>query len=426
MRCAPSLLGPCFLPLSMFAPLGGTPQVSAGDYQGIPAGFDFPASNTDLERFRSEEKIEDMRKHVWNLWAGINQDAVGGGPIWETWFESGDTFSTLPEPEGLGPRQRRFKAPRQAQVAGAQPEASGDSDLSFVLFNKETHDHIRANQLYLKSKLDAIRSGFPAGTEFSKRKIPDFPRQSVSLKVIWRLVRRSGFTALPVWDERAPREHAAPIPQQSWGHFVAVDPIRAEIPEGETTTIPVTGVGPTLARVVSLKKFHHYKLETPQQVEAAQTVLGAGSASVGDYVALVGMHVTTKEIDDWVWATFWWHDRPDAGDYARHRTAKVPGVFRNYLMDAAFDMTTPKEDDGKPNAVMNPWLEASSFINGAVSNCMTCHQRALWPAPPSVLPEFRPWLPVTRDPMKPEDPLRADRMNVDFLWSIVLESFPQE
>ena len=26
----------------------------------------------------------------------------------------------------------------------------------------------------------------------------------------------------------------------------------------------------------------------------------------GDYLVLTGVHVTTKETPDWVWATFWW------------------------------------------------------------------------------------------------------------------------
>jgi hypothetical protein len=90
-------------------------------------------------------------------------------------------------------------------------------------------------------------------------------------------------------------------------------------------------------------------------------------------------------------------------------------------MDAAYDMKKPVESDGTPNAVFNPWLEAR-FINGVNSNCMSCHQRALWPVPPAPLPERRPWLPVTRGPADPADPLFRTRTKLDFLWSLALET----
>ncbi|WP_457661204.1 hypothetical protein [Sinorhizobium medicae] len=58
-------------------------------------------------------------------------------------------------------------------------------------------------------------------------------------------------------------------------------------------------------------------------------------------------------------------------------------------MDIAYDMDLPKETNGTPNAVFNPWLEAH-FENGVNSNCMTCHQRAVWTEPDAT------FLPITR------------------------------
>src|SRR5262249_10913787 len=123
----------------------------------------------------------------------------------------------------------------------------------------------------------------------------------------------------------------------------------------------------------------------------------------GDYVVFAGGHLTTKEIDDWVWATFWWHDRPNNGPFASDRPDSVKGVWRNYLMNASFDSITPRESDNGPHVTFNPWIEArfqdgvEGFGSGLVSNCMNCHNRATRPA------EF--FLPIRRgDPDLQNDP----------------------
>jgi hypothetical protein len=138
-------------------------------------------------------------------------------------------------------------------------------------------------------------------------------------------------------------------------------------------------------------------------------------AEAGDYAVLIGMHLTTKEIPDWVWGTFWWHDRPNDGPFAANRPASVAGVWRNYLMDVAYSMETPREYDGTPDAVFNPYLEAG-FPDGLASNCMTCHQRAVWPSGPG------DFLPVTRGARPANDPVFRNSTKLDFLWSISLES----
>jgi hypothetical protein len=138
----------------------------------------------------------------------------------------------------------------------------------------------------------------------------------------------------------------------------------------------------------------------------------------GDYVVFAGTHLTTKEIDDWVWGTFWWHDRPDAGPFAADRPDTVKGVWRNYLMSASYDLNLPLEPDGKPHIAFNPWLEAgfpslpNGNGNGIVSNCMNCHNRASVPPPPSFLPIFR----GNPDPNDPA--YAAGQLRTDFLWSI--------
>jgi hypothetical protein len=140
-------------------------------------------------------------------------------------------------------------------------------------------------------------------------------------------------------------------------------------------------------------------------------VFGPGrTLQEGDLVVFAGTHLTTKEIDDWVWGTFWWHDRPDAGPFAADRPATVKGVWRNYLLSASYDLNLPRESDGKPVIAFNPYLEAH-FKDGVVSNCMNCHHRAASPNP-GFKPIFR------GDPDPNDRAFAPGLLRTDFLWSI--------
>jgi len=199
-----------------------------------------------------------------------------------------------------------------------------------------------------------------------------------------------------------------------------VDATRTTIPANETATIPCNGQSGNGTRVVALDRFYHFPL-TQAQIDAmkktATGVPNLNTATPGDFVALVAFHYTTKEIPDWVWGTFWWHDQPDKNPFGADRPVEVKGVWRNYVMAEAYSMDTPKEPDGSPRAAHNPWLEAR-FVDGTVSNCMTCHRRAVFSGQPS----DNAFLPVTRGTPPANDPRFKGATSADFLWSIILES----
>lgn len=391
-------------------------------YQGIPPGFDFPADQTNLLQLRDANNVAEMRKHAWMVFAGMTQPAPGGEAIWETWFSEPEVFQPGPSPQGVRKIQRRFQDPRQfrAPAKGPSPQAVGASLLSFVLYNKEARDHIRTNQLYLQSKLDQINHGFDVNnTPVEKREIPIFPPAAVSLKTVWWIVKKTGLTAMPIWDANPTRPNQQGNDYPTWARFVAVDPSRTQIPANEKADILFQGILRKNSHVVPLASLYNFQITTQEQLNAIHSVSvkvpNAKDAQMGDYVVLVAMHCTTKEIPDWVWATFWWHDKPDDGSFAADRpgTDKLLGVWRNYLMNVAFSADTPKESDGTPPVCFNPWLEAR-FSGGLTSNCMACHQRAVWP-PESFLPVIRGSLPAN-------DQYFVGKTKADFLWSIPLES----
>jgi hypothetical protein len=386
------------------------------NYEPVPPGFDFPADEATLLRFRDTQNVPEMRRHAWYVFAGLTQRAKNGEAIWETWFPSPLTFSSGPQPQGLaGPGPARpFAVPRQFRGEGAAPQAIGESVLSFVMFNKDGNDHIRTNQFNQQTALDSINNGFPAGTPVEKREIKSFPRTAMSLKLVWKVVKATGLTAIPVWDNKPTKPNVEGNPEPSWSRVVAVDPTRTDIPPTETADVFSNGVSFPKSRVVSMSRFYNFRI-TEREIAAVNTI--DQNAQIGDYAIFVAMHYTTKEIPDWIWSTFWWHDEPDGGPYGSDRPTIVPGVWRNYLMDTSYSMELPREYDGTPNAVFDPYLEAR-FPGGMGSNCMTCHQQARW----TDKGPFLPFLPVTRGAKALNDPFFQNSTRVDFLWSMVLEA----
>jgi hypothetical protein len=224
---------------------------------------------------------------------------------------------------------------------------------------------------------------------------------------------------MPIWDPETNPSNPRGNPYSTWKRAVVINPTRSNIPPNETMTVNFHGPKPN-SHVVGLDKFHYVVVDAQTAANAMANgrlasfigdVFGEGRPlQEGDYIVFAGTHMTTKEIDDWVWATFWWHDRADAGPFAADRPDAVKGVWRNYLMSASYDLNLPKESDGTPHITFNPWLEAG-FPKGVVSNCMNCHHRASIP-PPSFLPIFR------GNPDPSDLAFSAGLLRTDFLWSI--------
>tara|TARA_B100001094_G_scaffold318429_1_gene361990 strand:+ start:558 stop:1931 length:1374 start_codon:yes stop_codon:yes gene_type:complete len=64
----------------------------------------------------------------------------------------------------------------------------------------------------------------------------------------------------------------------------------------------------------------------------------------GEWYGLLALHVSTKEIDEWVWTTFWWSSTPNS-DFGADRPQKIQNGWQNYKMCAA---TTFIEGDHNP------------------------------------------------------------------------------
>lgn len=420
-----------------------TPQASAQNpaspppgYFDIPPGYDFPADKRLLEQYRAQPNVAAERIHAWNVFAGLTRPTSNGKLLtFETWFSEREAFDKAPSVAAVARARAEpplFKVPAQfrslrAGLAAAAAEPPGSVVLSFVLYNFAAYNHIRSNRLYLPTVLqDLAKNGAPDTKIPQNRTIPPFPPGAVVLKLAWWPVAKDRMSAMPIWDPATNSPQPAGNPITSWARYVGVDPTRPFVPANETADITYDGQTKRASHIVALNSFHFIKL-TPEMVAGVNSnglLAKVAQASFGrplaadDYAVLVAMHLTTKEIDDWVWATFWWHDTPFDGPYAENRVGAIDGVWRNFLMNATYDLNLPSERDGSPHVTFNPWLEArfqdGGHGGGTVSNCMNCHNRASTGAD-----DFQPIYRGNPD-FSGDGAYAPGSLRTDFLWSILL------
>jgi hypothetical protein len=432
-----SLISTIWIPAQALAQ---SPTPPAGVFD-IPPGFDFPADKTLLEQYRVQANVAAQRVHLWNVFAGLGQPTPDAKhAIFETWFAESETFDAGSNIATLAARARtvpapRFKVPDQFRKRFASLAAAaggGDAVLSFVLYNFPAYNHVRDKRLYLQSELNQLLQNGAFDRKIPQnRTVPEFPANAVVLKTVWWPVAKDQVSAMPIWDPESNPARPTGNPVNTWARYVGVDPTRATVPPGETADIKFNGSVKPGSHIVGLKDFHAIELTAEQvngvnsdglMAQVAQASFGRPLA-VGDYAVLVALHITTKEIDDWVWGTLWWHDKPDDGPFAENRPGSLAKPWRSYLMNAAYDLNLPKEKDGGPHVTFDPWLEAKfedggGHGGGVVSNCMNCHNRAS-----SGADDFKP---IYRgDPDLAKDGAYAPgSLRTDFLWSILFSAKP--
>jgi hypothetical protein len=295
----------------------------APGYFDIPAGFDFPADKAVLQQYTTTGNLAAERLHVWNVFAGMTQRTPDGKyAIFETWYDETETFdpntgaiSAL----ALKPRQvsPRFHVPTQFQSApNAALAVGGEGVLSFVLYNFAAFNHIRSKGLYQKSTLNTLRSsGTPNPTFPQDRDVPAFPASAVALKLVWWPIAKDKATAMPIWDPDQNPPQRSGNPLNTWVRYVGVDPTKTNLPPDQMADILYNGQTKHV-HVVGADRIYLFPMTADQAQginadgvlrQMAQAALGR-PVQAGDFAALVATHLTTKEIDNWVWATFWWHD----------------------------------------------------------------------------------------------------------------------
>ena len=411
----------------------------------------FPLDSNTIHRWIHDPAGPDttqIRSHAWAIWAGLTQltSQVSDSaqlPVYETWPNVEQVFNPPATAEAVGaarPFTRTLQVPRQfghSAVAAvrarraASPEVAANgkeglpnpgvrSDSALVMvtvsYNTAAEGHVRSNRYYLKSTLDSLNAAFNAQkTPLANRNILNFPDSAVALKPTYLPISADGLTILPYWAGPLASTDTALPDINTWTQCVAVDPTGKQV--GDSVQVPCNTLPKVWAKVVGLDKFYHFRLNAAEATAFYQgpgsmrvshgTWIGRDTVRAGDYGVLVAMHVTTKEITDWTWQTFWWTPDWQQDPRAKDQPASVQGVFKNYAMNTAYYMTVPPANT-QNQVAFNPYLEPDLGPQGKLSNCMTCHRAAAWNGTPYVF----------NGNLSPSDTLFNGTTKLDFLWSI--------
>ena len=364
------------------------------------------------------------------MFARVTQSPPGHAePAFESWYGEAQVFHRDDKPvegEALQLGIHGFSRASLAQSGGS----AGAPVLSYTLYNVAAYRHIRGNKLERRSQLDMLRvSGNPDRRVLLNRSVPEFPEAAIVMKTVWWPVAPGQLTALPVWDPESNPARQRGNDFTSWQRVIAVD---TRATDGNEAALSIDFVGRSIANPhrAGLDSFHHVAVDAPmakrlmsdsESLKVAMIALGR-PIKAGDWLVLVGANLATRELENWVWVALWWHDRPKEGPDAIGRPTSVEGVWRQFLMQVAFDADRPASADGGPHICFNPWLEGR-FPNmgrggGTVSNCLACHARASYPAVP--------FLPVTRGaaPFAGDVAYFPDRLRTSSLWSLALHAGP--
>jgi hypothetical protein len=405
-----------------------------------PTAGVYPTSPEKLADMKNLDKTADLRNHAWALFAGLTASTGSKKgpvePIWTTWFTQSEAFgkgcSELSE-KRTSPRfefqlpmeivanfEARGRSEDNVQKALDEAVAFFSSPItgalrSAVLYNKTACEHIFNNQLFDSNKLNKELNAFKiSAAPPEEMEIDQFPQGSIVVKSSWLRIDAGGATVC-LWR---PADAAASSKCQPLGmHELPVRPVDSSVPCEILPNQPI----PTSC-------FYNIPVTHLNMAELSRSM----TVQPGDVLILVGLHVITKEVADWVWSTFWWQTGPDAQGIAiDHPRNLFDFPWNNYAMDVTLSMETPHEKQsvsiivsgkchprGTPNAKIcfNPYLEGN-LTNGQYSNCMNCHKQATFPR---LIPE--PAGTVQRGYLSSDAQCFADKkppvIRVDYLWTL--------
>jgi hypothetical protein len=426
-------------------------------------GFAFPQDSNTLNSWIQKGDTKSQYAHAWGIWTGITSmtdQKVGDEPlrVFETWLTPGEIVNAINTSDknalvsGSKFRSNRanLKVPRQLDHPGISAIAAPAEPADFTDFESVAYSPAAAKFAYDNKIFSAIQL---AQYQEKGNSIPPFPNDAITIKPVYKILNAaSGKTtfSIPVWPPDPSSGYPDVIkgyPETTWKNSVQIDVT-------EKTRNPASGI-------FGLSDFIHYKLnkedvayfvkEATEGTQVDSSLIRA--VQPGDIAILVAMHVTSREIDNWTWQTFWWAPDadnppfPSSKEMADARPAQLTGAARHYAVSIAYFMANPNEPYagnvdviGKPNYGFNPYLEARfgslspgiSQIYTAVdpkrsqisvtptyigirSNCMSCHRMAAVNTTQLSLPTPNY---VGNTYISQSNPLFNGMLLLDFAWSI--------
>jgi len=429
-------------------------------------GFNFPEDSNKIYSWVNDSKFPNkydsvsIFNHAWGIWAGLteptNQTYAGDKLlVFETWngiseiqdyIIAGDTSGGC-----IGNKARPGRAmlsrPNQFTKHGNKSNVSFvhstgviDSSLAFwvtVSYSPEAACFTTQNSL-----LDSASVAARYAKNNAIGSIPSFPQKSMTIKPTYMVGKvTDSLIVIPVVTQAAPA--AAAWGSNVWPKRVYVD-VKNRQADGKTLVPVDTGSKDPIAiaaATCNLKDFIYFKIDEKMaklmnEQDRSQGLSGSSAAVAGDLALLVCMHVTTKEISNWTWQTYYWVPNADS-PYAPSsmlaaslKPKQLKGAASHYALNAAYVMVTPNQPinngTGDPSKVSpmfgyNPYLEGGfTGLNptttlpnsqyGVQTNCMSCHSLA-------TLDGGNPYITDGYVSMN-DTSLFKNKVQVDFAWSI--------
>jgi len=445
---------------------------------GIP-GFKFPENSDTIQYWISKDDSNAIIAHGWGLWAGLTSLSADDS-MYQTWNTPAELLDSINTMTGNNTVKSNLvqtiatvKSHRSLQVppqfrhgaifknntvlksgliskgfCGLDSNASGVyTDLITVSYDPSSADFIIKNRLYDTSSL----TGYLAQ---GKTDIPPFPNTAIVLKPTYEIVHQKtiseygGYFPFRVWG--GPDNCEKGYPHFLWKGLVYIDTGN----KSQDNCMPDnSGTQRDSKNTCNLNTFIYYTVakEDTAAINTNFRQNGLTDVSIpGDLAILVGMHVTSKEIANWTWQTFWW--TPDAmyaplpswPIVAQKRPSQIKGAPAHYAMAIGYAFITPQSntggrDTGTSIYCYNPFTEAvfgtATFndvpglvyrkggqpqINrvGCQANCMSCHAIASYnPNFPIGQSQPAPYITDRYVDLK-NDTLFNNSIKLDFLWSI--------
>lgn len=436
-----------FSSLMAYSPLGvcedGNPKECLD--KTVISGMQFPSPEKGLLDYVAKGNRKAMREHEWQIFAGLIRQ--GGRPLWEDWDSKCEVkLSTVgcdAEDRQLPPKGiRGLEFPVEMITHYLQDNklnASGyerlkaDLDkgpvLASVRFNPEAACHLLKNHLTSPEVLKVL-----LGNRASVPSIPSFDPPSIAVKLDWEfLEEQRGPDGTPkkyylhVFDPVS----LMPAAPESGGSYSVLSAPKVEVvPDQECLDRNYSGEPIPLSCFYS-SKVTKLSLPTNDLVLhlGHQLLIGPGP----HYVVLIGIHLATREIPEWTWATFYWSRR--ALDSERmenqNRPAAIKAPWNHYSMLTTFNANLPPEPGtgGQP-ICSSPYLEGG-LSHGASSNCLFCHQFASFTGTRMPRDSEAVGSPPYTKGQRPDTTMLertflANSLSTTFLWSLADVDVDQE
>lgn len=432
----------------------------------IVPGFVFPEDSATILGWTNDSKFANsydsasIYKHAWGIWAGLTASSgqtFAGDKllVYETWLGLSEVRQLLVDNNMQGgcagtsfkrngraplsrPKQFEHAARFTAEKTGlaAFKQTVTENNVNFwvtVSYSPDASCFATQNQVFKQSVINKYYNAGGLGA------IPAFPNKSLTIKPTYMVYDDTAVLfRLPVWL-------TAPVPANAdfFGNandFVFVDRSNKQpagkiaVPADSTETDPAK-IG---AATVNLSDFIYLTIDAAMAKEmnrqdSVQGMNGSGVAKKGQIALLVAMHVTSKEISNWTWQSYYWtpnRDQPGSPSSnlaASLRPSQIKGAAANYACVAAYVMLTP---NNAPNAAAkgsmfgyNPYLEGGfgsavfgftntydkSYQFGVQSNCMSCHALAV----PDPTGQYS-----SDQTINLADNYFKNKVSLDFAWSI--------